>query len=88
MYNIGRIPACGGNRAIRSNSSAPCGGLRYFRFYPLRVYRRCAPFIVFSYRTIVGGHAALHHPVNTLRTRSRGGGFAYTLGRPHSSLAA
>ena len=24
------------NRAIRSNSSAPSGGLRYFRFYPLR----------------------------------------------------
>jgi hypothetical protein len=35
---MGAFPAqSAGNRAIRSNSSAPCGGLRDFRFYPLRV---------------------------------------------------
>jgi hypothetical protein len=34
---MGAFPALrAGNRAIRSNSSAPCGGFRYFRFYPLR----------------------------------------------------
>jgi hypothetical protein len=29
-------PAQAPDRAIRSNSSAPFGGFRYFRFYPLR----------------------------------------------------
>jgi hypothetical protein len=36
-----------GDRAIRSNSSAPCGGLRDFRFYPLRVFSaNCCLFML------------------------------------------
>jgi hypothetical protein len=35
--NLGAFPALrAGNRAFRSNSAAPAGGLRYFRFNPLR----------------------------------------------------
>jgi hypothetical protein len=36
-YMLGAFPALrAGNRAFRFNSSTPLGGLRYFRFYPLR----------------------------------------------------
>jgi hypothetical protein len=41
---FGRIRRCAPDRAIRSNSSAPCRGLRDFRFYPLRTrVSRAAP---------------------------------------------
>jgi hypothetical protein len=68
-FLLGASPLCG-DRAIRSNSSA-----RLRRACGISASIPCAfcaapPFVFFPYRAVIGGHAVLYHPVNTL-TSSR-----------------